>query len=81
MKVVKTKHDGWECVPEFAEVAEVINCYRGTLFEIEYMQRKLSAKDIIEDLKDLSFRISSACEELQRQGVDEMTFETIKESE
>tara|TARA_R110000822_G_scaffold401_14_gene1835 strand:+ start:2332 stop:2583 length:252 start_codon:yes stop_codon:yes gene_type:complete len=78
-QVNKTRHDGWECVHQFAQMARVIEKSEKTRYEIFKCVRTRSTEDIILEMEVLAGYLLEKCEELRRDGIDKADFVTIEE--
>ena len=60
-EIIKTKHDGWECVPELKD--EVVYAYEEAadiIYEINNCVRNHELPDLIERLKDMCETIETS---------------------
>ena len=61
MTVIKTEHDGWECVPELKD--EVVYAYENAadlIYEINNCVRQTELPDLIEGLRDMCETIETS---------------------
>ena len=77
-EIIKTKHDGWECVPELKD--EVVYAYEEAadiIYEINNCVRNHELPDLIERLRDMCGSI-----EMTLNSIDEdQEFETVDEED
>lgn len=52
MKVVKTKHDGWDCVPELMQAVRLINKLGPDIYEIKNCVRQNDFEGMVQNMKD-----------------------------
>lgn len=62
MRTIKTNADGWDCVPELKEVADILEGLREEKYEIDNCVRKTSLNDMVTRLKD---QLEKALDELE----------------
>jgi hypothetical protein len=62
MRTIKTNTDGWDCVPELKEVADILEGLREEKYEIDNCVRKTSLNDMVTQLKD---QLQKALDELE----------------
>ena len=78
MTVIKTEHDGWECVPELKD--EVVYAYENVadiIYEINNCVREMELCDIIEDLKSMCIDMQEKLDEID----EDQEFETVDEED
>ncbi len=72
---MKTRHDGWECVPEFQEAVNCIDSISECIYEIKHCERSSSTANLKESMLNM---LRSAIELLE--CIDEdIEYETIYE--
>jgi hypothetical protein len=75
MKKIKTRHDGWECVPELMRAAECIDETARDVYEIQNCVRSCELDDLVLSIRD---RLQEAIEWLD--DIDmEQEFVTVDE--
>tara|TARA_R110000822_G_scaffold2180_8_gene10607 strand:+ start:146 stop:373 length:228 start_codon:yes stop_codon:yes gene_type:complete len=47
---MKTREDGWDCVPEFKEAVDCIDSISDCIYEISHCERKSSTADLKEEM-------------------------------
>ena len=52
MKKIKTRHDGWECVPELMRAAECIDETARDVYEIQNCVRSCELDDLVLSIRD-----------------------------
>ena len=72
-KVKKTRHDGWECVPELKRVVRALDDMDHDLYEIKHCQRASKLEYLVDNMKDC---LKSALENLEDINVD-IEYETV----
>ena len=76
MTVIKTEHDGWECVPELKD--EVVYAYEEAadiIYEINNCVRNHELHDLIERLRDMCETIKTSIDSID----EDQEFETVNE--
>jgi len=79
MPKVKTPHDGWECVPAFREMCDVIDSYHECRYEVKMCVRRSSTIDLLEDFEDMARQLTTLCEEVRRTSLHLVDWETVDE--
>lgn len=51
MRIKKTHHEGWDCVPELQEAVEYLDNFAEDIYEIKMCVRQQSTLSIVESLK------------------------------
>ena len=77
-EIIKTKHDGWECVPELKD--EVVFAYENAadiIYEINNCVRSTELYEIVERLQDMAATITEQLEEID----EDQEFETVDEED
>jgi hypothetical protein len=75
MKKIKTRHDGWDCVPELMRAAECIDETARDVYEIQNCVRSCELDDLVLSIRD---RLQEAIEWLD--DIDmEQEFVTVDE--
>jgi len=77
MRTIKTAEDGWDCVPELKEVADILEGLRQEKYEIDNCVRKTSLNDMVTQLKD---QLQKALDELEYVDT-EIEYETVFDDE
>lgn len=72
-KVKKTRHDGWECVPELKRAVRALDDMDHDLYEIRHCQRASKLEYLVENMKEC---LENALEELDYINVD-IEYETV----
>lgn len=52
MKVVKTRHDGWDCVPELMQAVRLIEELGHDIYEIKNCVRQNDFEGMVQNMKD-----------------------------
>ena len=52
MKKIKTRHDGWDCVPELMRAAECIDETARDVYEIQNCARSSELDDLVLSMRD-----------------------------
>jgi hypothetical protein len=52
MKVVKTIHDGWDCVPELMQAVRLIDELGHDIYEIKHCVRQNDFEGMVQNMKD-----------------------------
>jgi len=52
MKVVKTRHDGWDCVPELGQAVRLIDELGHDIYEIKNCVRQNDLEGMVQNMKD-----------------------------
>ena len=73
MRTIKTDTDGWDCVPELKEVADILEGLREEKYEIDNCVRKSSVEGIVTQLKE---QLQKALDELEYIDTD-VEYETV----
>ena len=74
-EIIKTEHDGWECVPELKEVVDTYENAADIIYEINNCVRQTELCDIIEELKSMCIDMQEKLDEID----DSQEFETVFE--
>ena len=77
MTIIKTEHDGWECVPELKEAVEIYENVGHHIYEINNCVREMELCDIIEELKGMCHDMEAKLDEID----DSQEFETVDEED
>jgi len=76
MTIIKTEHDGWECVPELKD--EVVYAYEEAadiIYEINNCVRQTELPDLIERLRDMCETIETSLGAIDNSQEFETVFE------
>ena len=76
MAVIKTEHDGWECVPELKD--EIVYAYENAadiIYEINNCVRQTELPDLLERLRDMCENIETSIDAID----PDQEFETVDE--
>ena len=49
---IKTTEDGWDCVPQLKEVADLVDTNKSIIYEINNCVRESDLRDIVSELRD-----------------------------
>ena len=52
MAKIKTMTDGWDCVPQLKEVADLMDYNANIIYEIKNCVRESDLRDIVSELRD-----------------------------
>ena len=75
MTVIKTEHDGWECVPELKEAVEIYENAGHLIYEINNCVREMDLCDMVEELRGMCIDMQEKLDEID----DSQEFETVFE--
>ena len=67
MRTIKTNTDGWDCVPELKEVADILEGLREEKYEIDNCVRKTSLTNMVTQLRE---QLQKALDELEYIDID-----------
>jgi len=67
MRTIKTNTDGWDCVPELKEVADILEGLREEKYEIDNCVRKTSLTNMVTQLRE---QLHKALDELEYIDID-----------
>ena len=77
MSIIKTTDDGWDCVPELAEVVEIYESVNHTIYEINKCQREQELCNVIDELMGMCIDMKEKLE-----AIDEsQEFETVEDED
>ena len=77
MSIIKTTEDGWDCVPELAEVVEIYESVNHTIYEINKCVRTQDVCDIIDELMGMCIDMKEKLEEID----ESQEFETVEDED
>ena len=52
MAKIKTMTDGWDCVPQLTQVADLVDTNKSIIYEINNCVRESDLRDIVSELRD-----------------------------
>lgn len=52
MTKIKTTHDGWNCVPQLIQVADLVDTNKSIIYEINNCVRESDLRDIVSELRN-----------------------------
>ena len=75
MSIVKTTEDGWDCVPELAEVVSIYECYSHHIYEIKNCVRSEDLEQMIDELLNMCIDMKQKLEKID----ESQEFETVED--
>ena len=75
MSIIKTTEDGWDCVPELAEVVEIYENAGHHIYEIKHCVRAEYLMDMIDELLNMCIDMKQKLEEID----ESQEFETVED--
>ena len=79
VRVVKTSHDGWGVIPQFGQMAQLVDSYHACRYEVKNCVRQSSSVDILEDFEDLARQLTELCEEVRSSSLHLVDWQTVDE--
>lgn len=81
MKEVMTNKEGWECVPEFLQLTDVIEQFQFVFYEIKHCVRSRSAGEMIELFDNMSSSIQEIMDDIHKLNLYDVKFVTKYDEE
>ena len=76
-EIIKTEHDGWDCVPELKEAVEAYEEAADIVYEINNCVRDHDLSDIIDKFRNMCQTIEDVLDNID----EDQEFETVDEED